>query len=175
MPLTPGYFLSWYHLFIEIISYCKIITLRGIFLFVCFKKNGILLAIRCWVSSLFFCFLFQCGFGFMKMRESKSRTEPTALQTSLSLCQFNSLLANAAHGSFKWKVPIIQNYTVVLNKANSPVCWRLESDHQTHFHLHLEMSQTHRVQIQIWLQPLTVWFWWTLRLLYLRHHEEINE
>lgn len=101
MPLTPGYFLSWYHLFIEIISYCKIITLRGIFLFVCFKKNGILLAIRCWVSSLFFCFLFQCGFGFMKMRESKSRTEPTALQTSLSLCQFNSLLANASHGSFK--------------------------------------------------------------------------
>lgn len=31
MLLTPGYFLSWCHLYIEIISYCKIITLRGIF------------------------------------------------------------------------------------------------------------------------------------------------
>lgn len=173
MPLTPRYFLSWCHLFIEIISYFKIITLRGI-LFVCFKKNGILFAIRCFVGSLFFCFLYHCGFGFMKIRESKPWRQTTALQTSPNLCQFNSLLANAAQASFKWKVPIMQNYTVVSNKANSPVCWRLESDHQTYFHLCLEMSQTHRIQIQIWHQAPMVWFWWTSGLLYLKHPEEIK-
>lgn len=52
--------------FIEIVSYGKIITLRGIFLFV---TNGILLAVRGLVGTLFFYFPFQCGFGFMKMRE----------------------------------------------------------------------------------------------------------
>lgn len=91
MPLTPGYFLPWCHLFVEIIGYCKIITLRGIF--VCFEKNGIVLSIRRLVGSLFSCFLFHCGFGFTKIREYKPWTDPTAIQTSSRLCQFNSSLA----------------------------------------------------------------------------------
>lgn len=141
----------------------------------CLFKNGIVLSIGCSVGSLFSCSLFQCGFRFTKIGEYKPWTEPTAIQTSPGLCQFKSLLANIARASFKWKVPITQNYAVVLNKANSPVCWRLESDHQTHSHLRLEMSQTHRVQIQTWLEALKVWSGWTLWLLYIKHHEEIKE
>lgn len=75
----------------------------------------------------------------------------------------------------KWKVPIVQNSAVVLHKANSPPCWSLGSDHQAHFHFCLGRSQIHRVQIQIWLQALMAWSWWTLQLLYLKHHEEIKE
>lgn len=69
----------------------------------------------------------------------------------------------------------MQNYAVVLPKANSPVCWSLGSDHQAHFHFCLGTSQTHRVQIQIWLQALMAWSWWTPQLLYLKHPEEIKE
>lgn len=69
----------------------------------------------------------------------------------------------------------MQNSAVVLHKANSPVCWSLGSDHQAHFHFCLGTSQTHRVQIQIWLQTLMAWSWWTLQLLFLKHHEEIKE
>lgn len=59
----------------------------------------------------------------------------------------------------------MQNYGVVLHKANSPVCWSLGSDHQAHAHFCLGGSQTHRVQIQIWLQALMASSWWTLQLL----------
>lgn len=30
-------------------------------------------------------------------------------------------------------------------------------------------------QIQIWLQVLMAWSWWTLQFLYLKHHEKIKE
>lgn len=78
-------------------------------------------------------------------------------------------------GLSKWKVPVKQNYAVFLHKANSPVCWSLGSDHQAHFHFCLGTSQTHRVQIQIWLQALMAWSWWTVQLLHLKHHEESKE